>query len=299
MKTLSFIGSSGFIGKSFIDYLNRKNGSFLNIKKLYLFQRSKNKIKLKKIKIIYKIEDFKKIKKIPETDYIIYAIKSNSVNEAKIIFKNFKKILKNLKKKPKIIFLSSGAVYGKYNNRNKLYENKKNYIKNILKFSGIKKAYAKEKIFLENEFIKLGIDGYKTSIARCFTFYGKYILKYNYAVSQIIKSIIENKNITLNNKGNTYRSFMHSDDMSIWILNIINSSNEKCLIVNVGSDQAISIKELAAILIKKLNPKIKIIFDKNSKKYNDYYVPSVSLAKRKLKLTISKNIKNIIKEDII
>ena len=92
---------------------------------------------------------------------------------------------------------------------------------------------------------------------------------------------------------------MHSDDMSIWILNIINSSNEKCLIVNVGSDQAISIKELAAILIKKLNPKIKIIFDKNSKKYNDYYVPSVSLAKRKLKLTISKNIKNIIKEDII
>mgnify|MGYP001399577318 FL=1 len=298
MKTLSFIGSSGFIGKSFIDYLNRVNGSFLNIKKLYLFQRSKKKLVSKKIETIFKIEDFKKIKKIPETDYIIYAIKSNSITEAKIIFKNFKKILKKLNKKPKIIFLSSGAIYGKYNNKIKLYENNKIYKKNIFKLSGVKKKYAKEKIFLENEFIKLARNGYNTSIARCFTFYGKYIVKYNYAISDILKSIKENKNVILNNKGNTYRSFMHADDMSIWILNIMNRSSEECPTVNIGSDQAMSIKKLALLLIKKFNPKIKIIFDKNSKKYNDYYVPSIYLAKRELKLTISKNIKNIIKEDI-
>jgi len=298
LKTLAFIGSSGFIGKSFVDYLNKANGSFLKINKVYLFQRSKNAVKSKKIKTILKIDDFKKIKKIPKTDYIIYGIKSNSISEAKIIFKNFKKILKNLKKKPKIIFLSSGAVYGKYNNKIKSYERNKTYKKNISKLIGIKKEYAEEKIFLENEFIKLGINGYETSIARCFTFYGKYIVKYDYAISQIIKSIKENKNVILNNKGNTYRSYMHADDMSIWLLNILNYSNQECPTVNVGSDQVISIKKLALLLTKKFNQKIKIIFDENSKKYNDYYVPSIYLAKSKLKLNITKNIKNITKKDI-
>ena len=47
-----------------------------------------------------------KIKKIPETDYIIYAIRSNKLEEAKKIYSNFIKILKKSNKKPKIIFLS-------------------------------------------------------------------------------------------------------------------------------------------------------------------------------------------------
>ena len=115
MKTLSIIGSSGFIGRSILDYLERTNGSFLKIQKVYLFQRTKLKIKTTKIKSIFKIGDFKKIKKIPETDYIIYAIRSNKLEEAKKIYSNFIKILKKSNKKPKIIFFKlRSCLWKKY-----------------------------------------------------------------------------------------------------------------------------------------------------------------------------------------
>ena len=103
-----------------------------------------------------------------------------------------------------------------------------------------------------------------------------------------LNSIKKNKNIILNNRGSTYRSFMHADDLSFWILKIMSKLNKKCPIVNVGSDEEISIKKLARLIIKKFNSNIKIVYNKNAKKYNDYYVPSISCAKNFYKLNISK-----------
>ena len=38
LKTLSIIGSSSFIGRSILDYLERTNGSFLKIQKFIYFK---------------------------------------------------------------------------------------------------------------------------------------------------------------------------------------------------------------------------------------------------------------------
>ena len=59
-------------------------------------------------------------------------------------------------------------------------------------------------------------EGFKVSIVRGFTFYGKHILNYNYLISKII-SAIKLKKIKINNP-NTYRSYMHADDMCKWLI---------------------------------------------------------------------------------
>lgn len=193
-------------------------------------------------------------------------------------------------KNAKILFSSSGAVYGPPIKKKKLSETKKIDLKSFNKFKGYKKIYAKQKYYLEKQFKILGKKGYKVSIARCFSFYGKFILDYSYVISKIMNSFINRQDIIFNNSNNITRSYMHSDDLSNWLLKICENSNKNCPIYNVGSDEPIHIKKFTQKLAKKygINVKSKKIVTTKL----DYYVPSVKLAKKKLKLKISKNFKN-------
>ena len=62
--------------------------------------------------------------------------------------------MKLSKENQKILFTSSGAVYGKNTDKIKDKENKKISLNSINKLMGYKKKY-KEKIFIENKFIEL------------------------------------------------------------------------------------------------------------------------------------------------
>ena len=73
MKTLTFIGANGFIGKSFIDFFNKGLFKKYNIKRINLISRNINELKkIKNTKNIYFIKgDISKIKNLPKSDYII------------------------------------------------------------------------------------------------------------------------------------------------------------------------------------------------------------------------------------
>jgi len=270
LKKLIIIGSSGFVGQSLKDYIKSKKTKFSRI---INFSRTEKK-------------NIIKFKKLPKADYIIYCINNKNINKSLKYFFHFKKLLIKYSKKTKILFISSGAVYGPRSSNKKFKENEKLNFNRINKFKGYKKKYAKEKLLLENEFKKIGMDGFKVSIARGFTFYGRYILKYNYVISQIINSMRSNKKIIINNQY-TLRSYMHADDMCRWIIKIIEVSSTKCPIYNVGSDKVFNIKNLAKFLAKKNNSEI--IFKKNKLRKLDFYVPSTYLAKKKLKLKTTIN----------
>ncbi len=275
MRKIIIIGGSGFVGRSLKEYIHK------NLKKTQTISYSRTEKK-----------NIIKVKKLPKSDLIIYCIKNKNIKTSINYFNHFKKLLLNCSKKTKILFLSSGAVYGPRNSKIKFKEIENINYERIKLFSGYKLSYAKEKIVLENEFKQLAELGYKVSIARGFTFYGKNILKYNYAISNIIKSINGKKNIVINNK-NTFRSYMHEIDMCNWLIKIANSASTKCPIFNVGSDKVVNLKELALYLASKnqLNVNIK----KTKINITDFYVPSTSLAKRKLKLKTSINFKDTIK----
>ena len=204
------------------------------------------------------------------------------------MFEHFFKLVQDLKKKPKILFTSSGAVYGKNLSKNKSKESDRINLRSIDKFIGYKKRYVKEKIMLEQKFINMGSLGYEVSIARCFTFVGKNILKYKFAISDLLNNLILKKELKLDTNINVYRSYMDSNDLVKWLIKIVKHSNKKCPIYNVGSDYEINLRNLIKILAKKFNKKYKL--NKLVSKKIDYYVPSVAKARKNLNLNISINL---------
>jgi len=296
LKNILIIGSSGFVGKSLIDFFIKHHN---NINKIYCISRRGFKIinKSSDIKIIYKKSDFLNIKKLPKINYIFYLINSKNLQKSKKIFSHFKKLLLKLEKKPQILFTSSGAIYGPNLTERKFLENQPINDDKIKNFKGYKYNYAKEKLFLEKEFRKLGSFKFKVSIARCFSFYGKHIFDYSYIISDLIKSVINKKQIILNNRSKIIRSYMHANDLAAWLLKICKSSNYSCPTYNVGSDESINVSQLAFKLAKKNG--LKVIFKSKDKEELDYYVPSVKNAKKKLKLKITQRFKIDIKSYLI
>ena len=246
MKKLLILGGSGFIGSSIVDYLMNKKLKKNKINKLYILSRSSkfSQNKKKHISITYINKNILDVNKLPQVDYIIYCLKNSNIKTSNSYFIQFLKLLKKFKKKPKILFTSSGAIYGKNTNKKKDKESKKIKIDLIENFNGYKKKYAKEKVFVENKIKRLGLQNYKVSIARCYTFIGKNILKYNYAISDLINDSNNMNVIKLNTNIDVYRSYMHSDDMCNWLITILKNSSTKCSIYNVGSDKVINLKDL-------------------------------------------------------
>ena len=114
MKTLTIVGASGFLGRSILDYAIEKKLSKWKINKIIAISRRKIYEKNKKgLNLKFITGDIKKLKKIPKTDYIIYAVNSSNNKNDNNALKNFINLLNKLPKKTKILFTSSGAVYGK------------------------------------------------------------------------------------------------------------------------------------------------------------------------------------------
>lgn len=298
MKKLLIIGGSGFVGSSIVDNAINKKLIKKKINQIFVLSRS-NKSKQKKyehIKITYINNNILNVKKIPQIDYIIYCLKNTDIKVSNNYFNKFLKLLKTLKNKPNILFTSSGAVYGKNTIKKKVSEKKKIDIKAINNFEGYKKKYAKEKLFIEKKFQDLATKNYNVSIARCFTFIGKNIVRYNYAISDLINAANNENNITLNSQIDVFRSYMHSDDLSNWLITILKNSNTKCPIYNVGSDRVINLKNLTKKIGIMSSKKISIKIKKSNK--FDYYIPSILKAKKELNLKNSISLKDALSSTI-
>tara|TARA_B100000035_G_scaffold314492_1_gene330935 strand:- start:39 stop:983 length:945 start_codon:yes stop_codon:yes gene_type:complete len=288
MKTLLVLGGSGFIGQAILkEFYSGKLKKF-GIGKIILVSRNIHKLKKKFIKknIIYKSLDLSKTKKIPNANIIIHAAE-NSIKKKNIYnFKkdikissntteNIVKILKKIKKKKIIIYLSSGAVYGSNNKIKKINESKKIFTQKLIK-NNLKNLYAKNKINSEKKILQLK-NFHQVIILRLFSFVGNNIPENsNYILGNIKKVIKNKKKLTLksNNILKTYRSFMSTDDLIMCIFKIIKKENNVLRpIFNVGSDKSI----LLIDLIKKLSKKFKFKYEINENQINkiDFYVPSV------------------------
>ena len=298
MKKLLILGGSGFIGSSIVDYGISKKLIKNKINKIYILSRSAkfSQNKKKHISITYINKNMLDVNKLPQVDYIIYCLKNSNIKTSHSYFNQFLKVLKNFKKKPKILFTSSGAVYGKNTNKKKDIESKKINNNLINNFIGYKNKYAKEKVFLEEKFKELARKNYKVSIARCYTFIGKNIINYNYAISDLINAANNKTKIILNTHIDVFRSYMHSDDLSNWLITILKNSNTKCPIYNVGSDEVINLKILTKKIGIMTNKKISVKIKKNKK--FDYYVPSITKAYKKLNLKILINLNDALNSTI-
>ena len=302
MKTLLIIGGTGFFGNSILSYFSNSKILKRKFNKIILISRNKLATfrytkKLKKNYSVIKINcDILKLKKLPKADYVIYAAILKNYRDDYLAVKKYTKLAKIYHSKSKILYTSSGAVYGEQPNKIKGFkENYLNYNKKINFKKGYKQSYANFKLKSEKLFEKMGNEGFNVSIARCFAFVGEYLpLNSNFVIGNIIQNILDGASIKINANYKIFRSYMYADDLVKWLLKILHNSNTQCPIYNVGSNDKTSIHQVANILAKKYS--LKIDAEKLSLKKIDNYMPSISEAKKILGLKINKtSIEGIIK----
>lgn len=291
-KSLLVIGGTGFFGKSILKYLT--NNSLLNIKIKKIFILSRGKLELgiynkkikKKFRIIKINSNMLTIKSLPKADYVIYAAILKNYKNDHLAVKNYLNLAEKYHLNSKIIYISSGAVYGqqpisvKRIKENYLLRNKRldfyNYNKNI---------YSITKLKNEEIFKKLGNIGIKVSIARCFAFVGKHLPRdSNFVVGNFIENILNKEKIEVKSDHKVIRSYMHEDDLVVWLFKILKKANINCPIYNVGSDQEVNIRKLALYLSNKYKLPIKL--KKIKSNFEDRYLPSLHKAKKELNLKL-------------
>ncbi len=198
----------------------------------------------------------------------------------------------------RVLFLSSGAVYGKQPNT---LSNFTEYYIGAPDPLASGSAYAESKRMAE--FLcatyahqhNIGI-----SIARCFAFVGPYLpLDTHYAIGNFINDGLRGKDITITGDGSPLRSYMYASDMVIWLFTILlKGKNGEAY--NVGSDKAISIKNLAytvANFFPGIN--VNILNQVRLTDRNQNYIPDISKSQKTLNLQLVINIEEAIKKTIL
>jgi nucleoside-diphosphate-sugar epimerase len=148
-----------------------------------------------------------------------------------------------LQKVRKILFVSSGAIYGRQPSEvDKLAEN---YI-GAPSPTDVGSAYAQGKRAAEWLMCAHAAE-FKSEIiiARCFAFVGPHLpLDKQFAIGNFIADILGKKDIHIASDGTALRSYLHAADMVVWLWTIL-AKGKSGEAYNVGSDEEISILNLA------------------------------------------------------
>lgn len=125
--------------------------------------------------------------------------------------------------------------------------------------------------------------GLQTLIARCFAFTGPYLNRsIHYAIGNFIRDCLEGRPIVINGDGTPHRSYLYADDLVEWLLAIL-MHGESGRPYNVGSAEAVSIRELAERVKDALGVKNKIsVLGTPQPAPPSVYVPVVSRIEREL-----------------
>ena len=306
MKTLLIIGGSGFFGKSILDSFHRGLLAPWEITKIVVVSRNPEQLRKECPQLISdRVElfsaDITVAKTLPRADIVIHAAASTDaakyqmqgVEECRNIevgTENFCRLVPQLFPHSQILFVSSGAVYGNQSpDLDRLSE--QSPMTPIDRMSKNKRAYAKAKRAAEFTMASLYQQGFNISIVRCFAFVGPWLPRdQHFAIGNFIANGLRKEPIIVQARHAVYRSYMHADDLVEWLLTIVtskssfNSTGSVCPVYNVGSDQAILIGDLAALVAEICQVSVSAPALENG--HVDRYVPEITAAVRDLGLQI-------------
>lgn len=126
----------------------------------------------------------------------------------------------------------------------------------------------------------------QVKIARCFALLGPYLpLDAQFAAGNFIADGIAGRPIRVKSDGSAYRSYLFADDLIVWLLTIL-LHGQDCRPYNVGSDEAVSILELAKKIAEHFDQSVAPLAQSPTPPHPLSYIPSIGRARAELGLTI-------------
>ena len=187
----------------------------------------------------------------------------------------------------KVLFTSSGAVYGSRISPASEEDDSRPVT-----------AYGKGKLEAEKILIESGLEA---KIARCFAFVGPHLNRnIQYAIGNFIQNCLDGKPIVINGDGTPLRSYLYADDLVEWLFAIL-QRGESGRPYNVGSDCAVSIRELAEAVRKVMGSNSDIIVkgEPVPGQRPSTYVPIIERAKNELCVNVGKTLEESIQCSLV
>lgn len=198
----------------------------------------------------------------------------------------------------KFLFVSSGAVYGKQPEH--LSHIQETYL-GAPDWLDPNAAYGEGKRIAEQMCsLTARESGFDLAIARCFAFVGPHLpLDQHFAIGNFIADALAGRNIAVRGDGTAMRSYLYAADLAIWLWTLLlaESPSPQPVAVNVGSGEAISIADLARLVVDELNPSLKVEFAQTplAGAPRAQYVPNVEKAESVFGLRPAINLREAIR----
>lgn len=128
--------------------------------------------------------------------------------------------------------------------------------------------------------------GLETKIARCFAFVGPYLpLDLHFAIGNFIRDGLRGGALQVQGDGTPYRSYLYAADLTVWLWTIL-FKGKSCFPCNVGSDEIVTIADLAGLIAEQFEPKPQIKIERNQVHglAGERYIPSIERVRREFGL---------------
>jgi dTDP-glucose 4,6-dehydratase len=201
---------------------------------------------------------------------------------------------------PRLLFTSSGAVYGNISAvPNGIPEDYPTPEVGQLHFTD--SAYAEGKRVAEALLIESTLKGKCLGlIARLFAFSGPSLPRdRHFAIGNFVRDAVQQQKIVVRSSGQSIRSYLDETDMAEWLIRIL-KIGDPLDVFHVGSERAISIRSLAELVasrytaITSIHSDVEILGQSSPLDGVDFYVPSTNYTRKKLSLTEKMSLENSI-----
>ena len=185
-----------------------------------------------------------------------------------------------------LLFVSSGAVYGsRPAGTGPLKEDDDSPMPGTAR-----SAYGEAKMCAEN-LVRQAAAKWKlrANVARCFAFVGPYLpLHSGYAVGNFIADAMAEREIVVRGDGSPSRTYLYAADMAWWLWTIALAEGQGG-IYNVGSDEVVTISDLAALVAAAVGDdvKVRVLGESDRVGVGSSYVPAIDRARDELGLAVA------------
>jgi len=188
-----------------------------------------------------------------------------------------------VEKKSRVLFLSSGAVYGQQpwemTHVPESWMGGPSPVDSRATYAEAKRAAEMLCAIYQKQF------GLQVPIARIFALLGPYLsLGIHFAAGNFIRDAMAARKVVVNGNGLPCRSYLYASDLTVWLWHMLVRA-ESCRPYNVGSDESVSVRELAEKVSATLAAGQYEVLCADDKGWNlGRYVPDTSLIKNDLGL---------------